>query len=184
MDFLLQGIFPTQGSNPRLFMSSALAGEFFTTSGTWEALTLPYYLKKSREPSLVVWKVLGREEGRNKILLAAVSLGDAERELRSRGCAKARHNVQVTQTAGIGHDGDSQGRGQMWDSPLAFQPDLNTASHSPAAIPSPTTLFFLPERDAHSLGLPTVHRVRPTPRARLLLTPHSRGTTVTITGEN
>ena len=70
MDFLLQGIFPTQGPNPRLFMSSALAGEFFTTSGTWEALTLPYYLKKSREPSLVVWKVLGREGERNKILLA------------------------------------------------------------------------------------------------------------------
>ena len=34
--FLLQGIFPTQGSNPRL-MSLALAGEFFITSATWEA---------------------------------------------------------------------------------------------------------------------------------------------------
>ena len=30
----LQGIFLTQGSNPRLLMSPALAGEFFTTSAT------------------------------------------------------------------------------------------------------------------------------------------------------
>ena len=29
--FLLQGIFQTQGSNPSLFVSPALAGEFFTT---------------------------------------------------------------------------------------------------------------------------------------------------------
>ena len=34
---LLQGIFPTQGSNLRL-LSPALAGGFFTTSATWEAL--------------------------------------------------------------------------------------------------------------------------------------------------
>ena len=34
--FLLQGIFPTQGSNPR-FMSPALASRFITTSTTWEA---------------------------------------------------------------------------------------------------------------------------------------------------
>ena len=34
---LLQGIFPTQGSNPGL-MSPALVGEFFTTSATWETL--------------------------------------------------------------------------------------------------------------------------------------------------
>ena len=32
----LQGIFPTQGLNPRL-RSSALAGRFFTASATWEA---------------------------------------------------------------------------------------------------------------------------------------------------
>ena len=31
----LQGIFPTQGSNPYL-MSPALAGGFFTTIATWE----------------------------------------------------------------------------------------------------------------------------------------------------
>ena len=34
--FLLQGIFLTQGLNPRL-MSPALAGRFFTTSAIWEA---------------------------------------------------------------------------------------------------------------------------------------------------
>ena len=34
---LLQGIFPTQGSNPAL-MSPALARRFFTTSTVWEAL--------------------------------------------------------------------------------------------------------------------------------------------------
>ena len=33
--FLLQGIYPTQGSNLHL-LSSALAGGFFTTSDTWE----------------------------------------------------------------------------------------------------------------------------------------------------
>ena len=33
---LLQGIFPTQGSNLRL-LSLALAGESFTSSTTWEA---------------------------------------------------------------------------------------------------------------------------------------------------
>ena len=35
---LFQGIFPAQGSNPHL-MSPALAGEFFTTSTTWETQT-------------------------------------------------------------------------------------------------------------------------------------------------
>ena len=34
---LLQGIFPTQGLNPRLIMSPELAGRFFTTSGTKDA---------------------------------------------------------------------------------------------------------------------------------------------------
>ena len=38
--FLLQGIFPTQGSNQRL-SSPALAGRFFITSTTWEAPLLP-----------------------------------------------------------------------------------------------------------------------------------------------
>ena len=40
---LLQGIFPTQGSNPCLsLISPALAGRFFITSTTWEALTWLY----------------------------------------------------------------------------------------------------------------------------------------------
>ena len=34
---LLQGLFPPQGSNPRL-LSLAWADRFFTTSTTWEAL--------------------------------------------------------------------------------------------------------------------------------------------------
>ena len=38
---LLQGIFPTQGSNSSL-MSPALAGRFYTTSTTWESLQGPY----------------------------------------------------------------------------------------------------------------------------------------------
>ena len=39
---LLQGIFPTPGSNPRLLTSPALAGGFFTTSATWEAHVCVY----------------------------------------------------------------------------------------------------------------------------------------------
>ena len=35
--FLFQGIFLTQGLNPHLFMSPALAGGFFTIWATWEA---------------------------------------------------------------------------------------------------------------------------------------------------
>ena len=35
---LLQGIFPTQELNPRLFTPPELAGKFFTTSITWEVL--------------------------------------------------------------------------------------------------------------------------------------------------
>ena len=34
--FLLQGTFPTQGSNPCLLCSPALAGRFFATSAAWE----------------------------------------------------------------------------------------------------------------------------------------------------
>ena len=33
---LLQGLFPTQGSNPHLFTSLALAGGFFTTGAIWK----------------------------------------------------------------------------------------------------------------------------------------------------
>ena len=39
---LLQGIFSLQGSNPTTLWSSALAGGFFTTSATWEALLVVY----------------------------------------------------------------------------------------------------------------------------------------------
>ena len=39
---LLQGIFPTQGSNLHLLTSPAFAGRFFTTSATWEAPQFPY----------------------------------------------------------------------------------------------------------------------------------------------
>ena len=38
---LLQGIFQTQESNP-ILISPSLAGEFFTTSTTWEALKQTY----------------------------------------------------------------------------------------------------------------------------------------------
>ena len=34
---LLQGVLPTQGFNPCLLMSPALAGRFFTSSAIWEA---------------------------------------------------------------------------------------------------------------------------------------------------
>ena len=43
---LLQGILPTQGSNPRL-MTPALAGGFFTMSAIWEAtLNIVYFGQK------------------------------------------------------------------------------------------------------------------------------------------
>ena len=37
LEVLLQGIFLTWGSNRSLFMSTALAGRFFTSIATWEA---------------------------------------------------------------------------------------------------------------------------------------------------
>ena len=43
---LLQGIFPTQGSNLHLFHLPTLAGIFFTTSATWEALLMNFLLYK------------------------------------------------------------------------------------------------------------------------------------------
>ena len=42
--FLFQGIFPTQGSNPHLLTTPALAGGFFTLSATWEAPGLSWVL--------------------------------------------------------------------------------------------------------------------------------------------
>ena len=41
---LLQGIFPTQGSNPSLLLSPALSRGFFTTSATWDALKYNKYV--------------------------------------------------------------------------------------------------------------------------------------------
>ena len=38
---LLQGVFPTQGWNPRSLTSPALTGRFSTSSATWEA---PFYI--------------------------------------------------------------------------------------------------------------------------------------------
>ena len=57
--FLLQGILPTQGLNPFLLASPTLAGEFFTTSATWEAqLHLRGFLcKMSMKWSFWPWKV-------------------------------------------------------------------------------------------------------------------------------
>ena len=43
---LPQGIFPIQGLNPHLFKSLALAGGFFTTGATWEALPIKDVLLK------------------------------------------------------------------------------------------------------------------------------------------
>ena len=51
--FLLQGIFPTQGLNPRLLHLPALAGRFFTSAATWEALSEQY--KKKSHSLRVSW---------------------------------------------------------------------------------------------------------------------------------
>ena len=48
--FLLQGIFPTQGSNPGLLGLPALAGGFFTTGATWKTL-LDTVCLKVKSPS-------------------------------------------------------------------------------------------------------------------------------------
>ena len=45
---LLQGIFPTQGSNLHLLMSLALAGGFFATMATWEAPSHAYVTLNAR----------------------------------------------------------------------------------------------------------------------------------------
>ena len=49
---LLQGVFPTLGSKPCLFMSPALAGRFFATNITWE----PQWVSILNTTSL--WKLL------------------------------------------------------------------------------------------------------------------------------
>ena len=51
---LLQGIFPTQGLNPRLLHLPALAGGFFTTSATWEAAQIKHTHRHANWSSLQV----------------------------------------------------------------------------------------------------------------------------------
>ena len=47
--FLLQGSFPTQGSNPYVsLMSPALASRFFTTSATWEITHKRFHIKRTK----------------------------------------------------------------------------------------------------------------------------------------
>ena len=60
--FLLQGIFPTQGSNLRLLTSPAWAGRYFTTRVAWEAQALwglgNGWNPKPRRPRLESWACL------------------------------------------------------------------------------------------------------------------------------
>ena len=46
---LLQGIFPTQGIESASLMSPALAGEFFTTSATWEVQKKTQHTSKKQK---------------------------------------------------------------------------------------------------------------------------------------
>ena len=55
--FLLQGIFPTQGSNPQPLTSPVLAGELFTACATWEVwatITVLVYTSQHLFSTLVV----------------------------------------------------------------------------------------------------------------------------------
>ena len=55
---LLQGIFPTQGSNPRL-TSPALAGGFFTTAPPGKPISVAAALIRSQAPSYLLMGVYG-----------------------------------------------------------------------------------------------------------------------------
>ena len=67
---LLQGIFPTQGSNPH-FMSPALAGGFFTTNATWDKQTfISFFLITS-------WQVVRSFPNPHQSLLDVWVEGDA-----------------------------------------------------------------------------------------------------------
>ena len=57
----LQGLFPPQGLNPRLFMSPALADRFFTTSATWKAHSNYTSIKKIEQE----WGVERERNGRD-----------------------------------------------------------------------------------------------------------------------
>ena len=67
---LLQGISSTQGSNPTLILSPALAGELFTTGATWEVLS--HYLRdtkiwdKPRTSQTSGLNLLGCQEARDR----------------------------------------------------------------------------------------------------------------------
>ena len=57
------GVFLTQGSSPVSLVSPALAGRFFTTSATWEALSSLSWLEVkfySLEKTLMLGKIKGR----------------------------------------------------------------------------------------------------------------------------
>ena len=58
---LLQGVFLTQGLNPRL-SSPALAGRFFTTSITWEAHLFTLYLTQQAHSGTLAWRIPWMEE--------------------------------------------------------------------------------------------------------------------------
>ena len=62
---LLQGIFPTQGSNGESLKSAELAGQFFTTSATWEAPHLLYLQVKQSAPMLLEGHSLDTERVAN-----------------------------------------------------------------------------------------------------------------------
>ena len=57
-----KGIFPTQGSNPCLLLSPALAGRFFTASATWESYLMIYAETKGWISS----RWMGRRIGKNQ----------------------------------------------------------------------------------------------------------------------
>ena len=61
--FLLQGIFPAQGSKPCLLHLPTLAGEFFTTSTTWKV----HILSPGREAALA-WASLAQRSSASSVL--------------------------------------------------------------------------------------------------------------------
>ena len=63
----LQGIFLTEGSNPRLFTSPALAGGFFTVSTGWEAFSLYEVSKTVKLIEAESRKVVARGRGKREM---------------------------------------------------------------------------------------------------------------------
>ena len=122
----------------------------------------PYYLKKPRERSLVVWKVLGREKGKNKILLEAASLGDVRENTRAEA-VQSQTRLMSKSHEPLGSDMTVNLTGGSGFPPAFQRTDPNAASHSPAAIPSPTTLllfiFCQKEMPIPWVYLPSTERV-------------------------